>query len=191
MATWIVANHCFSISGDSHSDLCETPESVWVTLLPPILRDLCCQDCFIDGFSWIADVPQTHQEILLVVEGLWRSLTQQYQKIQSMLPRSINLDTSDNMIYKVFENTFKSLELSPNYTLISIPQLHAEITYSNRKREDLTTKGSGVMFIIYKYQKIALQSFVLTLHAWPDIWYMSVIKTYCVCESTRHSASLY
>ena len=143
VATWIVANHCFSMPNDSHSDLCETPESLRVALFPPTLMNSRRQNCFIHGFSKIAAVPQTHKQVFLALEGLRRSLTQQYRKIQSMLPRSINLDTSDNMIYKVFKDIFKSLELSPNYTLISIPQLHAEITNSKREREDLTTKDSG------------------------------------------------
>lgn len=137
VATWIVANNYFSTSGDSHSDLCGTPESLRVAFFPPTVNPR-RQNTFVHGFSWRrSDIPQTHRQAFRELNSVRLSLTKQYRKIQSTLPYSLNLDASDERIYKVFKDMFETLQLvCIDYTLISFPQLRAEIEKLKRERED-------------------------------------------------------
>ena len=148
VAVWIVFNNCFGEPDDSLSSSQEPdvpltpqapPDSIRAALFPPFLDSARRQNFFISTFSEIQGLPEQYLMPFKLLDLIRSLLIEHYEKIQSTLPMSINLNASGDDVYDYFMEAFDFLRQStPNHTLMSIPTVRADMQESKRKRDEPT-----------------------------------------------------
>ena len=148
VAVWIVFNNCFGEPDDSLSSSQEPdvpltpqapPDSIRAALFPSSLESIRRRDFFIGRFSQIQGLPEQYLMPFNALDIIRSLLIEHYEKIQSTLPMSINLNASGDDIYDYLMQVFNILrESTPNHTLMSIPTVCADMQESKRKRDEPT-----------------------------------------------------
>ena len=148
VAVWIVFNNCFGKLDDSLSSSQEPevpltpqapPDSIRAALFPSSLENVHRRDFFISRFSEIQGLPEQYLMPFNALDIIRSLLIEHYEKIQSTLPTSINLNASSDDIYDYFMQVFNLLRQgTPNHTLMSIPTVRADMQESKRKRDEPT-----------------------------------------------------
>ena len=98
---------------------------------------------FLSTFSSnLRNISKNKKHFILALNYLQICLKRQYREVESGLPVSVNLDASNDAIYKTFKDTFNACRtLSPDFTLIFLPQVHADLIKGLKREGEEQTGG--------------------------------------------------
>ena len=142
VAAWIIFNNCFSVPGDSLDNLEETSEEIRLAFFPPYMDTRCLLNFMREFSRMTSRVPKPQRQPSSGLNLLWENLLEYYQKVELTLLASLDLDASGYDIYSTFKEVFTVLrDATPNYLLILILELRAEVAKLKRDRGELTDEG--------------------------------------------------